>query len=514
MIYFLLSITVISYFLTLGIHLYINQKAQSDVESIIVQHQSKIIFGAASVFLASSIINSHVFGLQQINILSGLFNIDLAINLSLTSIIMFYLISFMATVIYKYSEHYLQGENTINSFFKHVSLCFFSISICVSSANLLTIGVFWFICSNNLLKTLSIYSERCRLVHEINKAKIFFRISELFFFSALLLLVMEFHTFDFNKIIKLYMQNNFIKSSNLIAAEVLLVLAIVVKTVQLPFHGWILKIMEAPTPLSAILHAGIINLGGYLLIAISPMIGKQASFILLIFSLPTTVISALAMGSQSTIKAKLSWSTCAQMGFMLLECALGVYQLAFIHLICHSLYKGHAFLYSGTIVEESQYTFKSFLRPNLLLGFILAFILVNCIETVIFGTDLIQHLLYVPHWILTFSIATILAYAIDNNGFKGTLTYLSLSSLLIMLFLLIDKSLVKYLSLEINTSVSLKSAVLLIIFASLFLINLETISQKLIKSYKLKKAIAKGFYFDEYLSSILFNRSLQNKLSK
>jgi NAD(P)H-quinone oxidoreductase subunit 5 len=56
-----------------------------------------------------------------------------------------------------------------------------------------------------------------------------------------------------------------------------------------------------------------------------------------------------------SIKVRLAWSTCSQMGFMLMECGLGLYELALLHLIAHSLYKAHAFLYAG----ESVATLRS-----------------------------------------------------------------------------------------------------------------------------------------------------------
>jgi NAD(P)H-quinone oxidoreductase subunit 5 len=43
---------------------------------------------------------------------------------------------------------------------------------------------------------------------------------------------------------------------------VLLVLAVVLRTALLPVHGWLIQVMEAPTPVSALLHAGVVNLGG------------------------------------------------------------------------------------------------------------------------------------------------------------------------------------------------------------------------------------------------------------
>jgi NAD(P)H-quinone oxidoreductase subunit 5 len=112
--------------------------------------------------------------------------------------------------------------------------------------------------------------------------------------------------------------------------------------------------MEAPTPVSALLHAGIINSGGVLLITAAPLVqastGAMAALVLI--GGLTALFGAAVMLTQSAIKTALAWSTISQMGFMLLQCGLGLWTLALLHIIAHSLYKAHAFLSSGGAVAE------------------------------------------------------------------------------------------------------------------------------------------------------------------
>ena len=60
-------------------------------------------------------------------------------------------------------------------------------------------------------------------------------------------------------------------------AVALVVLAAALKTATFPLHGWLTEVMEAPTPVSALLHAGIINAGGFLLIRMAAMLAGIAS---------------------------------------------------------------------------------------------------------------------------------------------------------------------------------------------------------------------------------------------
>ena len=76
--------------------------------------------------------------------------------------------------------------------------------------------------------------------------------------------------------------------------------------------------------------------------------------LLLAFGLVTAVLAGMVMLTRVTIKVRLAWSTVAQMGFMLVECALGLYTLAALHLIGHSLYKAHAFLSASTVVRQTR----------------------------------------------------------------------------------------------------------------------------------------------------------------
>jgi NADH:ubiquinone oxidoreductase subunit 5 (subunit L)/multisubunit Na+/H+ antiporter MnhA subunit len=136
-------------------------------------------------------------------------------------------------------------------------------------------------------------------------------------------------------------------------AVALLVLSAALKTAAFPLHGWLTEVMEAPTPVSALLHAGIINSGGVLLITLAGLVQHSAGAMaaLVLIGGFTALFGALVMLTQSAVKTALAWSTVAQMGFMLLQCGLGLWALALLHIVAHSLYKAHAFLSSGGAVR-------------------------------------------------------------------------------------------------------------------------------------------------------------------
>jgi NAD(P)H-quinone oxidoreductase subunit 5 len=144
-------------------------------------------------------------------------------------------------------------------------------------------------------------------------------------------------------------------------AAVLIAVAALLKSAQFPTHGWLIEVMETPTPVSALLHAGIVNAGGFLILRFADLMLATASALplLLVVGALTAVIGALAALVQTSIKVSLAWSTVAQMGFMMLQCGLGAFSSAILHLLAHSLYKAHAFLEAGRTVERVDAGFAS-----------------------------------------------------------------------------------------------------------------------------------------------------------
>ncbi|PIB92848.1 proton-conducting transporter membrane subunit [Caulobacter sp. FWC2] len=129
--------------------------------------------------------------------------------------------------------------------------------------------------------------------------------------------------------------------------------AVILRSAQLPFQGWLLELLEAPTPVSAILHAGLISAGGLLLMRLSSVMG-EAPLVMAALALvggASALLAGLVQTAQPAAKTALVWSTIAQMGFMLLECGLGLYPLALLHILAHGLYKAKAFLWASNAVD-------------------------------------------------------------------------------------------------------------------------------------------------------------------
>ncbi len=137
-----------------------------------------------------------------------------------------------------------------------------------------------------------------------------------------------------------------------------LFLTAVVQSALFPFHNWLLSSMAAPTPASALMHAGFVNAGGILLTRFAPLFADDptAMSALVVIGAVSALLGQAVLLVQSDVKRKLGASTVAQMGFMILQCGLGFFAAAITHLVLHGFYKAYQFLSSGAAVEQTAPT--------------------------------------------------------------------------------------------------------------------------------------------------------------
>ena len=275
--------------------------------------------------------------------------------LSVTSfkLVLLCLVALLATVIWRYSAVALAGEADKPRFMRALAATLIAVVFTLLSNHLLLFWLGWIAISLALQQLLLFYPQRPRAQLAAHKKALSARLGEALLATAFLLLYLQFDTANIQQINVLLSQTA--QASVLLhGAAVLLVLVALLKCAQLPMHGWLIQVVEAPTPVSALLHAGIINLGGILLLLFAPLMSLSAiaTGLLLGAALFSTVLAALIMTTRISIKVRLAWSTVAQMGLMLVEIALGLYTLALLHLLAHSCYKAYAFLHSGNAVNH------------------------------------------------------------------------------------------------------------------------------------------------------------------
>jgi len=138
-------------------------------------------------------------------------------------------------------------------------------------------------------------------------------------------------------------------------SAICITVAAVIQSAIYPFHRWLLSSMTAPTPASALMHAGFVNGAGILLTLFAPlMLFSNSLTLLLVIGGLTAILAQFAKLLQVHIKHKLACSTIAQMGFMVMQCGLGFFNAAVAHLILHGFYKAYLFLSAGEGIEPTH----------------------------------------------------------------------------------------------------------------------------------------------------------------
>ncbi|MEZ6095848.1 MAG: proton-conducting transporter membrane subunit [Pirellulaceae bacterium] len=274
--------------------------------------------------------------------------------------LMLVLVSFIGFIVCQFSIRYLDGESMQGRYFRWIGFTIGAVSMMTMSANLLLFFVAWIATSLGLHQLLLHYRYR-EAAHRAAWTKFTIsRIGDAFLVFAIILTFRVFGTVEFSA---LFASANEIASSSQTGLEHMaigwfLVMGAITKSAQFPFHTWLPDTMETPTPVSALMHAGVVNAGGYLLIRMSPLVtlSPNALTFLTVVGTLTAVFASTVMMTQSSIKRTLAYSTIAQMGFMMLQCGLGAFSAAMLHIIAHSLYKSHAFLNSGNLLTQTTAT--------------------------------------------------------------------------------------------------------------------------------------------------------------
>lgn len=261
------------------------------------------------------------------------------------------LVTFIGWVVLRYSRSYLDGEAREGAFHARMLATLAAVLVFVQAGSLAVLVLASAGVGLGLRRLLLFYPERAEARRAAAKFGLVWHGGDVALTLAGVLLVARFGTADLDGLARAAAAGGLGATGH--AAVVLLVLAAALKTASFPLHGWLTEVMEAPTPVSALLHAGIINSGGVLLLKVAGLVSLSpgAMAALVMIGGFTALFGAAVMLAQSAIKTALAWSTVAQMGFMVLQCGLGLWPVALLHILAHSLYKAHAFLASGDAVR-------------------------------------------------------------------------------------------------------------------------------------------------------------------
>ncbi len=282
----------------------------------------------------------------------GFQGVGLSVRLDAVSATMLLLVTFVGWIVVRYARTYLDGEASQGAFTGWLCLTLASVALLVSAGNLFQLVIAWIATSLFLHRLLLFYPQRITARRAARKKFITARLGDASLLGAAFFLFAAYRTSDIGTILAGARSGS--GGGLAVGAASLLAIAAVLKSAQFPVHGWLTEVMETPTPVSALLHAGVINAGGFLLIRFADVMVLAPGVLAALVMIGgfTALFGSLVMLTQPAVKTSLAWSTVAQMGFMIFECGLALFPLALLHVVAHSLYKAHSFLASGGAVER------------------------------------------------------------------------------------------------------------------------------------------------------------------
>jgi NADH-quinone oxidoreductase subunit L len=300
---------------------------------------------------------------------SGSLTIDLTLFVDQLTVLLLLLVTGVSGVVHVYSSRYMIGESRYNRFFAVIALFTFSMILLVMSGNLLMSLISWElmgICSYLLISHAAERPSACRAA---TKAFLVNAVADVGFSFGIILTFFTFGTLDIQTILVQAegMQDHTINilgwmglDFNIYPVTLIpffLFMGAMGKSAQIPFHVWLPGAMEAPTPVSALIHAAtMVNAGPFLLVRLSPLIilSPYAMTFIAIIGATTAVFAGIVSLTQSDIKKILAYSTISQIGFMVMACGLGAFAVAIFHLLAHGCYKAFFFLSTGNALRSVE----------------------------------------------------------------------------------------------------------------------------------------------------------------
>lgn len=357
--------------------------------------------------------------------LLGFNEIGISLRLDVLSVLMFFMIAIIGFIVMKFSQNYMDGDDRQGRFIGRLAATLACVQLLVLSGNLGILLISWVLTSFSLHRLLIFYKERPGAIVASRKKLIVARIGDLSLFIAVILLYFQFNTANLEVIfqeLKTIIPTGNIPNSVEWAA-ILIGLTALLKSAQFPTHGWLVEVMETPTPVSALLHAGILNAGPFLLIRMAFIMEASTYTPMLIISIGgfTALFASVAFLTQTSIKTALGYSSVAHMGFSIMVCGLGAYPAAMLHMVAHSFYKAHSFLSSGSVIDvirggkvkKAERTGSPF---KIVLGIAMA-LTVYVVFAYVYGIDPVNDLsLLAIGGIIVLGLSTLFTSALDSNG--------------------------------------------------------------------------------------------------
>jgi len=261
------------------------------------------------------------------------------------TVLMLILVSGLSAVIQLFALRYLRGDARQRWFAIWANALTGSTAVMVSAGTVVSFAVGWIAAGVSLVCLLNTYGSLPQARQGVRRTALSLLVADAPLVVAVLVLAVS-----AGGDVRLDRVGDVLSAEVALPVALLLVISALGRSAQIPFHRWLPATLSAPTPVSALLHAGVVNAGAILLIRFAPLIAPLSVAMLVVFvaGSATLVYATAVRLVKPDVKGRLVFSTAGQMGFMMMAIGLGAFAGAVFHLIAHALYKSGLFLSAGS----------------------------------------------------------------------------------------------------------------------------------------------------------------------
>lgn len=305
--------------------------------------------GAALLLLPAT--NWHATGEAAIRLPFGPFIGDLTFVADSLAVFLAIIATVIGSLTVIYSAGYMAGEAQLGRYYALVLAFIGAMCGLVFSGNLLFLFLFWEVTAFCSYALISFYNDDPRAVAAGMKALIITQLGGVGLLIGVLVAAAYLPDLQVSTLLAVFGE---IPAGALSIVAFGFLLAAVAKSAQVPLHVWLPDAMEAPTPVSALIHAAtMVNAGVYLLARFYPAFAEVAGWTttVLIVGLASVLLAGLMATTCNDLKRTLAYSTVSQLGFMVTGVGLGAIFESQFYLLSHAIFKALLFLGAGAIIH-------------------------------------------------------------------------------------------------------------------------------------------------------------------
>jgi len=279
----------------------------------------------------------------------ALFNTGILID-NVTAV-MLLVVTIVSTLVHLFSIGYMHGDPRYSRYFAYLSIFSFSMLGLVLAESFLFIYIFWELVGLSSYLLIGFWFEKKSASDAGKKAFIVNRVGDFGFLIGILIIYATCGVMGYDQVF-LAIGEGKLSGTLLTLAGIGVFCGAIGKSAQFPLHVWLPDAMEGPTPVSALIHAAtMVAAGVYLVGRVYPMFTPDAFLFIAYFGLITLFLTATIALAQNDIKKVLAYSTCSQLGYMIMGLGVGGYTAGLAHLSTHAAFKACLFLGSGSVIH-------------------------------------------------------------------------------------------------------------------------------------------------------------------